>query len=412
MTYRLSSQIRKPESPTLKTVATTNPSLKKKRIAVAIELNYALPWHLDCYQGVLNYAAQHDWSCVLDPYLMSIHSAGAAGYDGVIGRISDKAYQAIKDQPELPAVTLVYSEETAHLPSIIIETRASVRMAIAHLVACGYSRFGYVGTPGHLFSKTHIRVINDAVAEHGFAPPIITEACAEYDVELEQAIAQREQFVAWLTEINKPIGLLCESAITARVAAQLCIELGFSVPEDVGIVVLYGDELTCSSISPTLSCVTTNHLSQGYQAAALLNKLMDGRPAHPLHRKFEPDRIVARESTDVFLCDDPLVSEAMYYIAANVRKNLKVDDLADALHTSRRTLERRFEDVLGKKVYDEIRRLRVAYIQRLLVETDRSVQNIAHDCGFSASNNLSRYFKQETGHSPIAYRKAHHKSHE
>ena len=45
--------------------------------------------------------------------------------------------------------------------------------------------------------------------------------------------------------------------------------------------------------------------------------------------------------------------------------------LADALNTSRRTLERRFEEVVGRSVYSEIARLRAEYVKRQLIETER-----------------------------------------
>ncbi|MGB0768935.1 MAG: helix-turn-helix domain-containing protein, partial [Phycisphaeraceae bacterium] len=113
---------------------------------------------------------------------------------------------------------------------------------------------------------------------------------------------------------------------------------------------------------------------------------------------------VVRDSTDVFLCEDEMVSEAMRYIASHVREELTVQALADAMGVSRSTLLRRFEEAIDRSPTHEINRLRVDYIKRLLSETEMPIAEICNVCGFSTASHFTRFFKREAGVTPSAYR--------
>ena len=161
------------------------------------------------------------------------------------------------------------------------------------------------------------------------------------------------------------------------------------------------------SSTPTLSVVDQDFISLGYKAAAMLDNLIQKGSASPVTRLVEPRRLIVRESSDVFHSSDPMVSEAMRYIADHCRETLQVDDLADALNTSRRTLERRFDELLGRSVYSEIKRLRTDLIKRLLIETDLSISALAHECGFGSTSHFTQFFTKNTGLTPSVYRNEH-----
>ncbi len=84
---------------------------------------------------------------------------------------------------------------------------------------------------------------------------------------------------------------------------------------------------------------------------------------------------------------------------------LSIDEIASAIATSPRSLQRRFEAAVGCPVSDEIRRLRVALAKRLLVEDKLSIDQIAREEGFSSAVRMNHVFHREAGMSPSAYRK-------
>jgi LacI family transcriptional regulator len=132
----------------------------------------------------------------------------------------------------------------------------------------------------------------------------------------------------------------------------------------------------------------------------------DDRPrkiAQP-HR-LQVEQVAGLDSVDIFICEDRLVIEAMRFIASNLRQDLKIDDVAEHLGTSRETLMRRFKTVLGRSVMKEVNRQRVEKLKQDLAQTGRSIGEISKEFGFSSAGQLSRYFKREVGVSPSDYRR-------
>ena len=103
---------------------------------------------------------------------------------------------------------------------------------------------------------------------------------------------------------------------------------------------------------------------------------------------------------------DELVKRAVLKMQQNIEQVLGVDQIAAALGTARRTLERRFQADLGQspgRIYLEIRLDRaVARLHR----TQQSVTEIALACGFCDAPHLARALKAERGVSPGEIRAA------
>jgi len=74
---------------------------------------------------------------------------------------------------------------------------------------------------------------------------------------------------------------------------------------------------------------------------------------------------------------------------------------------SRRMLEIRFREVLGRSPAAEIRRVRLERARRLLIETRLPIPRIAVACGFVEPGSLARAFRKEFGVSPSKLRDQH-----
>ena len=104
--------------------------------------------------------------------------------------------------------------------------------------------------------------------------------------------------------------------------------------------------------------------------------------------------------------EDKVVAEAVGFISKNSRRIIQVSDVAEAVGLSRRTLEQHFRKVLNHSVHDEIKYTRVNQMANMLVSTNLSISSIAELLGYPyPNNNITRYFKQQKGMSPLEYRK-------
>jgi LacI family transcriptional regulator len=82
-----------------------------------------------------------------------------------------------------------------------------------------------------------------------------------------------------------------------------------------------------------------------------------------------------------------------------------VQDVVKAAAISRRRLQEKFYDVLGRTISDEIARVRTEQISQMLINTDMTVKQIALKFGYNGLSHISRFFKRQTGFPPVEYRK-------
>lgn len=101
------------------------------------------------------------------------------------------------------------------------------------------------------------------------------------------------------------------------------------------------------------------------------------------------------------------MEEALRYIAGHSRESLRVEDVAAALNTSKATLWRRFHDVRGRPISEEIALIRIEQVKQALIESDESHAVIARRYGYSSAGQLSRSFHKIVGMTPSEFRRKH-----
>jgi LacI family transcriptional regulator len=117
--------------------------------------------------------------------------------------------------------------------------------------------------------------------------------------------------------------------------------------------------------------------------------------------------LVVRESTDFFAVDDPLIASALEFIASKSHQAISPDDVARAVSTGSRTLQRRFRKYLNRPIAAEIRRVRIERAKREITQSDRPLSEIAIDVGFGEAMRMYEVFRRELGVTPSQYRKQH-----
>ena len=120
-----------------------------------------------------------------------------------------------------------------------------------------------------------------------------------------------------------------------------------------------------------------------------------------------PISVVARPSTDIFAIDDADLVNALAFIRDNACDGISADDVAQSVHLSRSTLDRRFSQFTNTTVKAEINRVRVERVKQLLVDTDYPLSKIANMTGFAHAEYMSTMFKVHLEDTPGEYRKTH-----
>ena len=202
--------------------------------------------------------------------------------------------------------------------------------------------------------------------------------------------------------------IFCYNDCVAADIVDTCIECGIKIPEQVAVLGVDNDPVICDCVQVPLSSVRHDLEGMAYEAAALLDRLMNGEPAPVSPKRITPKGVVTRKSTDILAVEDPDVGNALNYIRDNFRKvNLSVDDVVTHGRVPRRTLERAFRDELQRTILHEILRVRVSHAQRLLETTPNSVTDVAAQSGFASLNHFFRVFRRQTGLTPRTFMQAH-----
>jgi len=117
-----------------------------------------------------------------------------------------------------------------------------------------------------------------------------------------------------------------------------------------------------------------------------------------------PQGVIERESTSAFVCADADIAAAIAFIHREACNGITIDDVVRNVNLSRRTLERRFVEIVGRTPGDEIRKVRIDSAKRAIERSHLPLSDVAARCGFSCISSLSHSFRLATGMSPQAYR--------
>jgi LacI family transcriptional regulator len=321
--------------------------------------------------------------------------------DGILMREPHKIEEIIA--MGVPTISCPYTR--AKIPGIanIMTDHVSVgKMGAEHLLKLGFQQFAFCGFNDWWWSRKRGESFSKTVSEVGFTTCFYNQPRAKskrtWDKELP-IIAD------WLLTLPKPIGLMACNDDRGEWVIEACKIAGLSVPDDIAIIGVDNDQLICDLCSPPLSSIVLNVEKAGYEAAALLDKMMSGEKIHNSEIPIQPTHVAVRQSTDTLAINDSDVVAAIRFIRRHSKDVIQVNDVVNIVPLSRRVLEKRFRRILGHSILGEIRRVRVEQIIQMLAETEMSISEIAQILGFPDVAHISRYFSKEKGMSPSAYRK-------
>jgi LacI family transcriptional regulator len=180
---------------------------------------------------------------------------------------------------------------------------------------------------------------------------------------------------------------------------------GLSTPEEVAILTNYYDELV-NELSPMpLSGIRVGTERVGFEAAALLDRLLKGKAAPMRPLLIPPTGVVTRQSTSTLAIHDAALAKAVSFIRERSCGPLSVPEVARHAGLSRCVLERRFRDTFHRSPGEEIRRIRIESAKRMLLETDLPIPDVAERCGFGSNAYFTDSFQRALKTSPLRYRK-------
>jgi LacI family transcriptional regulator len=323
--------------------------------------------------------------------------------DGILTRTFTQEMADLIAGTGLPAVEMRSKTLAGERPFVGVDNAHIGRAVAEHFFERGYRRFAAYSLQTESFFLERVRNFVSAVEGYGCSCSELPEVASDSVSDWEQSQAR---LVAWLAELPKPVGIFAANDQLGVRLLEACQRASVAVPEEVAVVGAENEETLCTFATPPLSSVRFDGQAVGYTAAELLDRMMRGKAPRRRETLLPPKGIAVRGSSDELVINDALVAHAARLIRENVMTGINVDDLCRRLNASRSTLDRRMKAALNRTPKEEITRIRFREVERLLRETDLTIDVIARQTGFTHSHYLQAAFKQIYGQTPGTFRRA------
>lgn len=301
-------------------------------------------------------------------------------------------------RPGRPLVVVTSENPEPSLPRVTFNHHAIGRMAAEELLNRGFSNFAYCCKNVGEASQQRGQAFADRLTAAG-------HTCVRWDGFGQDEATIVDSLGNWLSQLPRPLAVFCECDWHAKITCDVCHIKGLRVPEDIAILGAGNDELLCALTYPPISAVNVPAGDLGYRAAEMLNCLMNRQSPPEKVVRLEPTGIVTRASTEVLAINDPEVAAALHFMRENVHKGIGVADVIRHLPLARRTLEKKFHQLLQRSPLEEIRRLRIEQAKSCLARSDLRIPEIALSCGFADARRFATVFRQQVGCPPTQYRR-------
>lgn len=97
--------------------------------------------------------------------------------------------------------------------------------------------------------------------------------------------------------------------------------------------------------------------------------------------------------------------KVMDYIHHHYMEKIELSHLAEVLNLSKSSFCRKFKVHMNCTVFEYLINYRLSKAEELLLHTDKSIAEIAYQCGFGSTSYFIEKFKMKTQRSPLHYRK-------
>ena len=357
--------------------------------------------------GIFRFLGEnHDWDIRLvrtagEFTVAAVKEALRARYDGFIVSIpGTEESAAVLASTDIPTIVMdIHSPLLSARKRCIVFIRNSSeeigRTAANHLLAIGKCRsYAFVHNPSVMqWSIDRCKAFRETLRDNGFW-------CHELKAP------------EGLQELERPVGIFAANDDRGYDVIEFCHAHRIRVPEDAAVLGINNDTLICENCHPQLSSIQPDFEQEGYLAAETLSKMMGISTTHPSSLIPHPSSlyvgvksVIRRESTAELSTSGKLVQKALAYIRRHALEDIGVSDVVAHLKVSRRLADLRFRELQHTSIGEEIIRIRLAEVQRLLRATRDPIDAIAAKCGYANPNYLKNLFRKRFSMSMREFRK-------
>ncbi|MFO0916906.1 MAG: XylR family transcriptional regulator [Planctomycetaceae bacterium] len=377
---------------------------KSQRIVLVFDCDLAYPRGV--LRGIKQFAqTKPHWVLVLHESTGATRSVlKSIRCDALIANVSHEGLLTVLKSLHKPVVNVSPVLPQANFPRVMVNHRQIGELAFHHLHDCGLRHFAFVGHPRHLYSTEREAGFREALGRFPYSYARYYERPTTSYRHRAHLLALQPAFQRWLRSLPRPVGVFACHDVWGVQLLNACQLTGLRIPDEVAVVGVDNDDLLCELARPSLSSIIVPAEQVGYEAAKLLESLLQ-RDVKPKSAHLIPaGGVVVRQSSDILAGGDPDVTAAVRMIRDRGMTCQQVTDVLNRIPASRRSLEKRFHATLKRGIGAEIRRVRLERARDLLANTALSIADVAEQAGYSSMHYLARSFRRETGQTPSEFR--------
>lgn len=359
---------------------------------------FLLAWNdYRIFQGISRYAHQAGWQMDTRHFFLNLFPKDRT-FQGMIAMYhNDPAVRAYIREKEktVPTVILGTQNPGVKAPMVMPDNQQAGRIAAEHLYGLFHTHYAWFACDACPSGKERRRAFEGRLRELDFS-------CA--DLSCGNTSFNTMAVIHKLKQSPKPLGVMARDDHDAAVLLDLCQRAGLRTPEEVAVVGVGDLESLCAFSPFPVSSVSLNMDELGFQSAAVLDQLMQGKCVPP-KTVIPPGPLTQRLSTGCLAITHPHLKEVVRMIDKDFKTLLTMDKLAAAAGISRRQLYMLFESEMRCSPCDYLLNVRLDYAQKLIAKNELHLNEIALACGFNTPRTLHRVFLQRFGLSPSKWSK-------
>ncbi len=371
---------------------------------VAVMLDLASAYGRSEAMGVAQYVASHQpWRVELSVATQSTRSIRQIDADGLIMPVTTEAQRDEVLKLGIPTVSIAGNLTDTGFPVVTADHEKIGRMAAEFFLKRGFEFMAFCGISDRYYSPRRGNGFTQTLQKAGIRCYMHEKSAPT--ARRNRTSDQKQRLAQWLVSLPKPCGLFVCDDLQAVELLDAARQVGVRVPDEVAVLSVDNDELSCNLSDPPLSSIDHGTQQIGYQAGNLLDRMLRGESVSLKPVVVPPTTIVLRRSTDVYPQSDPHINRALAFMQDNLTRRIQVEDIVEASGVSRRLLENAFRKVIHRSILDEYHRLQIEMIMHLLRDTTIPLKQIAMQMGFNNVYYFNAFFKRTVGIPPGKYRK-------
>ena len=365
---------------------------------IGLQLRFQDSYDMAVAAGVVEYArTTRQWRLKGQGPLFS---ETLADCDGLIARIESEEDARSMAALGIPVIDIANSASGGLFNQVTNDDHQTGVNAARYLKESGSRNWGWCGVSRVRWASQRLKGFLEGSGLSIAGVASFTESLAWW----RQLYEVSEELEAWLSTLPKPISLFCCNDISAMKVELACQRVGIAIPDEVMVLGVDNETLICELATPSISSIQVDCRTIGYEAAVLLDGLLDGTIHALQSRKIAPLVVIERESTRYVHCSDDQVAQALRLIKREASYGLTAGEVAAESALSRRALEIRFKSERGRTILEEIQRQRLQEASRLLVHSTLTVTEVSQLSGFASEHRFYTLFKAAFSMTPLAYR--------